>query len=98
MGKQNGNFGFFEYTADYMPARKAYLLVDDSPALTKGLRMVIEDDATSLSEELRVKSEEFAAAVYDLSGRRVHEDSSLFTLHSSLKKGLYIINGKKVLK
>ena len=34
--------------------------------------------------------------VYDLNGRKT--DSSLFTLHSSLKrKGIYIINGKKVL-
>ena len=33
--------------------------------------------------------------VYDLQGRRI--DSSLFTLHSSLKKGLYIKNGKKIL-
>ena len=57
---------------------------------------------TSISEELRVKSEESAAAVYDLSGRKVQgarskgqEDSSLFILHSSLKKGVYIVNGKK---
>ena len=33
-------------------------------------------------------------AIYDLSGRKI--DSSLFTLHSSLKRGLYIQNGKKV--
>ena len=32
-------------------------------------------------------------AIYDLSGRKI--DSSLFTLHSSLRKGIYIINGKK---
>jgi len=89
LGKKDADFGFFEYTADYMPARKAYLLVDDSPAETKGLRMVIEDEETSLSEELRVKSEEFATAVYDLSGRRIS---------NGLKKGIYIINGKKVLK
>ncbi len=31
--------------------------------------------------------------VYDLSGRKIN--SSLFTLHSSLRKGIYIINGKK---
>ena len=31
--------------------------------------------------------------VYDLSGRKI--DSSLFTLHSSLRKGIYVINGKK---
>ena len=46
-------------------------------------------------------------AVYDLAGRRVnsnskiqnskYKDSSLFTLHSSLKKGLYIVGGKKVM-
>jgi len=42
--------------------------------------------------------------VYDLAGRKVQgarskgeEDSSFFTLHSSLKKGIYIVNGKKVL-
>ena len=34
--------------------------------------------------------------VYDLQGRRVN--SSPFTLHSSLKKGLYIVNGRKMLK
>ena len=37
--------------------------------------------------------------VYDLQGRRVKAEanSSLFTLHSSLKKGVYIVNGKKVI-
>ena len=108
MGKKGDDFGFFEYTADYMPARKAYLLVDDSPAETKGLRMVIEDEETSLSEELRVNNEAFSGAVYDLSGRRVDskfknqksklDDSSMFNVHSSLKKGIYIVNGKKILK
>jgi hypothetical protein len=37
--------------------------------------------------------------VYDLQGRRVSgavANSSFFTLHSSLKKGLYIVNRKKV--
>ena len=33
---------------------------------------------------------------YDLQGRRI--DSSLFTLHSSLPKGIYIQNGRKVAK
>ena len=32
---------------------------------------------------------------YDLCGRRIN--SSLFILHSSLKKGVYIVNGKKLL-
>ena len=53
------------------------------------------DGVTSVSEELRVKSEEFATApVYDLQGRRV---DSQFAIHNSqLKKGLYIVNGKKI--
>jgi len=57
------------------------------------------------NEELRMKNEE---SVYDLQGRVVgrvsrsemscanEKDSSFFTLHSSFKKGLYIVNGKKV--
>ena len=39
--------------------------------------------------------------VYDLQGRRVgsaEANSSLFTLHSSLKRGLYISGGRKLLK
>ena len=37
------------------------------------------------------------AEIYDLAGRKVQGDSSLFTLHSSLKNGVYIVNGMKVL-
>ncbi len=49
---------------------------------------------TSISEELRVKSEESANAVYDLQGRWVN---SKFKIHNSqLKHGIYILNGKKV--
>ena len=68
---------------------------------------------TSLNEELRVKNEEFAAAVYDLAGRcldskfkiqnsksKEQEDSSMFNVQCSmfngLKKGIYIVNGRKV--
>lgn len=55
---------------------------------------VIDEQADHINEELRVKSEDFSGAVYDLSGRKVN--SSIFTLHSTLKKkGVYIVNGKK---
>ena len=44
-------------------------------------------ETTSINEELRMKNEEFATApVYDLQGRRVAQPA----------KGLYIVNGKKV--
>lgn len=52
------------------------------------------EQTTSLNEEIRVKSEESVSAVYDLSGRRIN--SRFSTLNSQLKKGIYIIDGKKV--
>jgi hypothetical protein len=54
-----------------------------------------EDSETGLNEELRVKSEE-SDNVYDLSGRRINSQFS--TLNSQLPKGIYIVNGKKILK
>jgi Kef-type K+ transport system membrane component KefB/subtilisin family serine protease len=48
------------------------------------------------NEELRVKSEESDNAVYDLSGRKINSQFSIF--NSQLKKGIYIVNGKKVIK
>ena len=65
-----------------MAAGKAYLSV---PA---GARQFIGfgNDATGISEELIAESEEFAP-YYDLQGRRVAQPT----------KGLYIVNGKKVI-
>ena len=39
------------------------------------------------------------SAIYDLSGKVVNAEAnfSLFTLHSSLKKGIYIVDGKKLI-
>ena len=80
-GNANGNIyvlntgskgaGFYKLADDgTVPANKAYLVYD----------------GTSISEELRVKSEEIATApVYDLQGRRVNTPT----------KGVYIVNGKK---
>ena len=67
---------------------------------TKGepvkMEIVLHDNGTSIAEmeSDRVRSEKYDDAIYDLSGRKI--DSSLFTLHPSLKKGVYIQNGKKV--
>jgi hypothetical protein len=40
--------------------------------------------------------------IYDLAGRKVQEDSSMFNVQCSmfngLRKGIYIVNGKKVVK
>lgn len=51
---------------------------------------------TEISEEVRVKSEESATATcYDLQGRQIVNSKSV---NSKLQRGLYIVNGKKVLK
>ena len=57
---------------------------------------VVLNNETSLNEELRAKNEEYADAVYDLSGRKVNSQFSI--LNSQLKKGVYIVNGKKVVR
>ena len=89
MGKVDDNFGFFQYTADYMPAHKAYLLASSSGSV-KGFKMEFEeDDATSLSEELRIKNEESVAAKawHTLDGRKLNSKPT--------QRGIYIHNGRK---
>ena len=59
------------------------------------------DGASHLMENEKMRNGENEKGVYDQQGRRVgsaEANSSLFTLHSSLKKGLYISGGRKLLK
>ena len=62
----------------------------------------LKGETTSISEKGIVNSEKFATAtVYDLQGRRVgsaEANSSLFTNHSSLKRGVYIQNQQKTIR
>ena len=51
--------------------------------------------ATLMSNEKCIMSN--GNAVYDLQGRKIADNPSSFILHPSSKKGIYIINGKKVL-
>ena len=54
-----------------------------------------QDYATGIeeNEELRMKNEESATAIYDLSGRHIMNRN---TSNHILQKGIYIINGRKV--
>ena len=96
MGKKGDDFGFFEYTADYMPARKAYLLINDGKALAKELRMVIEEDADGI-DSLTPTLSKGEGAIYNLAGQRVSQ-KALTQRGSGEGARIYIINGKKVLK
>ena len=53
-----------------------------------------EDDEDGIAD-VNVNDNANDGAIYDLSGRKVNSQSS--TLNSQLKKGVYIVNGKKVL-
>ena len=85
-------------------ALRAYLTVNwDDPINHSGskgpgdkLEIVLKDNGTGLTPPLS-KGE---GDVYDLSGRQINAvaNSSFFTLHSSLKKGIYIMDGKKIIQ
>jgi hypothetical protein len=65
-------------------AGKGYLVI---AAGVKAFYPFAEDEATSINEELKMKNEEFDAAIYNLAGQRV----------SKMQKGMSIVNGKKIL-
>lgn len=91
MGKQGTDFGFFEYTGQYMPARKAYLLVSGSnQALARGLTMVFADGngSAGISPATVADGDVRAPAWYTLDGRRLEGKPTA--------KGIYVNNGRKV--
>jgi len=81
-GSLNGVDAFYKVDSDITAANKAYLESDD--ALSR-VNFVFETDATGIES---VKSVVENDAYYNLSGQRV----------SQPVKGLYIVNGKKILK
>ncbi len=93
LDKNHENIGFYwdtnsnEGTQLKNGAHKAYLAVPNAKALAKGYPF--GGDATGI-EGLNVNVDENAAEVYDLQGRKLH--------NKNLPKGIYIVNGKKVVK
>ena len=72
-----------------IPANRCYLPLGMNVNVNARLTISFADDdneTTSLNEELRVKNEESVDAWYDMQGRKVAQPA----------KGLYIVNGKKV--
>ena len=75
--------------SNYLNVGKAYLFVESSEPTAPQLSIVFNDnETTGISEKVIVKSENLATApAYNLAGQRVAQP----------KKGLYIVNGKKVM-
>lgn len=87
LSKKTSDFGFFEYTGEYMPARKAYLLIDGGAALAKGLTMVFDDETTGITTTNFTNYTDYNNAWYDMQGRKLDGKPTV--------KGLYIHNGRK---
>ncbi len=87
-----GNKLYYPLDGARIGAFRAYFDLNAPSYSVKSFKLAFgEDDATSINGELRVKSEE---SVYDLSGRKVNVPSAKV---NTLRKGTYIVNGKKVL-
>lgn len=88
--KNTFTFGTFDPAKVAIPANKAYLKIAKSafPAGARELSLVFEEESTGMDASL-VNSEKriLNSEIYDLQGRRVVKPV----------KGLYIVNGKKVM-
>ena len=88
------HFGFHKYTGATMPARKAFLLV--SGGGSSNFFGFEDEETTSIGASLNDKGEMKNDNYYDLLGRKV-QTSNLKSQTLNLKKGIYIVNGKKVI-
>ena len=72
------------------------MMLKSLTAWLQGLDGIIVGIREIKNEEFIIKNED---AIYDLNGRKISAEakSSFFTLHSSLKKGIYIMHNKKIL-
>ena len=77
--------GFYQYTGENLGAHKAYLAIPDGNA--PGFTFSYGDDETTGINNVRNQTEDVRGEVYDLQGRKVAKPT----------KGLYIVNGKKVI-
>lgn len=85
--KDGVNMGFRKYTGSTIPAFKAYLDLAGMNVSADQLSLILaDDDATGIGGAAVAGADE-PVAVYDLAGRRV----------TTPKKGVYIVNGTKVL-
>lgn len=86
--KDGSDIGFYKLTADHtLAAHKAYLETSTDVAPPAGARvaLVFDDELTGISSIKEIRAAD--GAYYSLSGQRIIKPS----------KGLYIVNGKKVI-
>ena len=92
--KSNACFVKLSSDGNTVPANRAYLPINLDDAGVKAFTLFFDDTATGITETRTVTREE-AEAIYNLAGQRL--DHSRFTIHhSQMKRGIYVVGGKKV--
>jgi hypothetical protein len=84
----NGEFVRVVDAAATLPAFRGYFKVANGGAGSRALNISFEDAATGIETLSTVENETKSNTIFDLSGRRVN----------AAQKGVYIVNGKKVIK
>ena len=84
LGKKDGVVGFYKYNFD-IKANKAYIA---NASNVRGFILMDDDDATGIGSLTPTLSEDEGTVIYNMAGQRV----------SKAQKGIYIVNGKKILK
>jgi hypothetical protein len=88
LAAMNNRMGFYKFAGSALNPNKAHLELPASASIRQFVALD-EEEATALSEELRVKSEEFDDAWYDLNGRRIANGQK------PTAKGVFLHNGRK---
>ena len=96
--RSNGQMAWLSNAGTTIGSFRAYLsgITSEQAAHAVSFDGIV-DETTSLEKWRNGENETMRNdnAIYDLSGRKVAENSSFFILHSSLEPGIYIRNGKK---
>ena len=93
LNKVDNRLGFFHYTGENLKGQKAYLTLGYNEA--RGLVFSFEDGTTGICEMEEGRMANETGGIYDLSGRKLSSSSTPDAI-SRLRKGMYIVNGKKV--
>lgn len=98
LAKQNDKLGFYRSNnGRTLAADKSYLYLDDVSPARAAIGFPFDSETSALLSVAASQSQ--PSHIYDLQGRSISAEpnSSLFTPHTSLKKGIYIVNGKKII-
>ena len=97
--------GFYKLTADHtLGANKAYLETDTDITPTNApVALLFDADVTGIDATLMKSEQRIENSIYDLQGRQIVNGKSVNgksvngkSVNGKLQKGLYIVNGRKV--